>query len=58
MAQLLPNTPQVNLEGLFKVKAPYTLPDKVIYRVDAVQNFRNSNVIILTFITSIINLSA
>ncbi|EAN5277814.1 hypothetical protein ACGLDM_004678 [Salmonella enterica subsp. enterica serovar Braenderup] len=39
MAQLLPNTPQVNLEGLFKVKAPYTLPDKVIYRVDAVQNF-------------------
>ncbi|ECG1252528.1 hypothetical protein DRU65_02410 [Salmonella enterica subsp. enterica] len=39
MAQLLPNTPQVNLEGLFKVKAPYTLADKVIYRVDAVQNF-------------------
>ncbi|VFR11710.1 hypothetical protein SPFM8_00078 [Salmonella phage SPFM8] len=23
--QRLPNTPQVNLEGLFKVKAPYTL---------------------------------
>ncbi|EKG5865224.1 hypothetical protein O3354_002485 [Salmonella enterica subsp. enterica serovar Newport] len=39
MAQLLPNTPQVNLEGLFKVKTPYMLPDKVIYRVDAVQNF-------------------
>lgn len=39
MAQLLPNTPQVNLEGLFKVKTPYALSESVIYRVDAVQNF-------------------
>lgn len=39
MAQLLPNTPQVNLEGLFKVKAPYSLSENVIYVVDAVRNF-------------------
>ncbi|QVW55272.1 hypothetical protein pEaSNUABM29_00232 [Erwinia phage pEa_SNUABM_29] len=39
MAQLLPNTPQVNLEGLFKVRAPYTVSDSVIYVVDAVRNF-------------------
>ncbi|AWN08825.1 hypothetical protein MLDJOKPK_00238 [Salmonella phage SPAsTU] len=39
MAQLLPNTPQVNLEGLFKVKTPYSLSENVIYVVDAVRNF-------------------
>jgi len=35
----IPLTPPINAEGLFKVNAPFVIPENVIFHVDAVRTF-------------------
>jgi len=35
----IPLTPPVNTEGVFKVNSPFSLPQDVLFRVDAIANF-------------------
>lgn len=35
----IPLTPPVNTEGIFKVNTPFSLPQDVMFRVDAISNF-------------------